>query len=101
MKHYPGGGHSTLKAPAAAAYHIERGIGATHGHFEDFLATLMDGKAGKQAQDYLSDTLSQAGQKFVKTPEGKGVIKDLSVNVLVPALVIGLAAGFVFGKWWK
>jgi len=69
-----------------------------HGPLDDFFAGLSSTKAGSQAQEYMADTLSKAGQKFVKTPEGKGTISKLSINVLIPALLIGFTAGYLLGR---
>tara|TARA_R110000824_G_scaffold87425_2_gene215534 strand:+ start:5023 stop:5358 length:336 start_codon:yes stop_codon:yes gene_type:complete len=84
--------HTTM--PVAGPTNIPRGLGATHGALDDILSAFASGKGGEQSQEYLAETLSKAGQKFIVTPEAKAAINKVSINVALPAVAIGLVVGY-------
>ena len=66
--------------------------------FAKALTASVTGKPGspeeKQRIDFYSRVLSQTGEKFVDSPSGQKVVNKTLYFVAVPALVLGLVAGY-------
>jgi hypothetical protein len=66
--------------------------------FAKAITASVTGKPGsveeKQRIDFYSRVLSQTGEKFVDSPSGQKVVNKTLYFVAVPALVLGLVAGY-------